>query len=360
MTPRTTCFSISNYKLPDYKSNDTPSAGIRRGVNDLRYGVIPLLVCFSLAAWSAQLRQVALLDIPGNPGFDHVVFARGMLVMAHDAGDTLDIFDPTKRRIIAQVPGMTGPHGLAVDAHLDLVYVANSGGKNIAVVSSKDWKVVRTIVVPFAPYDLELLPEGKRLLLADWQQQSITALDLADGDKANTLDLNGSPAGLAFDSATQTVFASLQDTAEIVAIDGRSLHVVKRFKLAASQPTGIAWDAAGHRLYIAVRHAVLTLDAESGTELGRVEAPAGADSLWLDASAGVLYLASAGGFLDIYRTGDAKLISLEEIHTDVRGHSVAFDPEHKLLYLPGGREGRAKLLILKQLGPPNQEQVATK
>ena len=40
--------------------------------------------------------------------------------------------------------------------------------------------------------------------------------------------------------------------------------VLNRFRLAASQPTGLEFDAAQRRLFVAVRHAVLVLNAETG------------------------------------------------------------------------------------------------
>jgi DNA-binding beta-propeller fold protein YncE len=303
----------------------------------------------AISAWGAQLRQIGILDIPGPPGFDEAVFANGMLVLSHEAGNTLDIFDPARRRVVAQVPGMSSPHGLAVDARNARVYVANSGAGNITVVSSQQWKVERSIPLEAEPYALALAPGGQQLFVANARNASITAVDLADG-KLTTVDVAGSPQSMAFDPDRHVLYASLQDTAEIITVDPGTLKVMKRFKLRASQPTAIALNAASHRLYVAVRHAVLTLDAESGNELGRAPAPAGVDSLWIDAPAGMLYGASAGGFVDVFRT-DSTLTPVEEIRTEVNGHTLAFDPARRYIYLPGGREGRSKLLILKQISP---------
>jgi hypothetical protein len=43
-----------------------------------------------------------------------------------------------------------------------------------------------------------------------------------------------------------------------------------------------------------------------------------------------------------------RLTAAEELPIDVKGHAFAFDAKTGFLYLPGGREGRSKLLILKQ------------
>ncbi len=289
------------------------------------------------------------------------MFANGMLVLAHQSSDRLDIFNPALRRVVAQVPGMSSPHGLAVDASRGHVYVANSRGNNVAVVSSKDWKLERTFPVERAPYSLALSPDGRTLLIGNWQDQSVTALDPASG-KAVTANLGGSPQELVFGDGGRVVYVTLQDTAEVVAIDPATLKVLRRTKLSGSQPTGLVLDSSGQRLYVAVREAVIQLDASSGAELGRAAAPKGADSLWLDSANGLLYLASSGGYVSIFSV-QGGLAPVAEVHTEVRGHSLAYDPARKLVFLPGGHEGRSKLLILKQiLEQPAQraQQVAIK
>jgi outer membrane protein assembly factor BamB len=110
----------------------------------------------------------------------------------------------------------------------------------------------------------------------------------------------------------------------------------------------MALDANARRLYVAVRYAVVTLDTDSGAELSRIGAPAGVDSLWLDQPGGTLY-AAAGGTVCIMKTREGGLAHDSELNVDVRGSSLAYDPNTKLIYMPGGRDGRSKLLIMKQV-----------
>lgn len=300
-----------------------------------------------------------MIDMPGPPGFDQVVFAHGMLVIAHQDADALDVFSPAKRRVVARVQGMSAPHGLAVDAHAGKVYVANTGAHNIAVVSVKDWKVERTIPVAVEPFALTLSPDGKRLYVANWRAQSISAMDVAGNSKnpagtgpaVTTVDVGGSPQQMVYDPGRNALFATLQDRGEVIVLDP-TLHIAQRYKLAASQPTGMALDSHARRLYVAVRSAVVALNADSGTEIGRVPAPAGADTLWLDPDSKFLYLASGGGFVTLIRTAGGSFTAEDEIRTNIRGHSLAFDPGRSFIYMPGGSEGKSKLLILRYVPEP--------
>src|SRR3954468_10299365 len=108
---------------------------------------IAILALCSMAAAQApqtqqQLRPLAMVDLPGMPGFDEVVFANGNLVLTHNSANTVDIIDPVKKRMVAQIKNVDGPRGLAVDAQGGLLYVAASSNNTIDVVSTADWKVV--------------------------------------------------------------------------------------------------------------------------------------------------------------------------------------------------------------------------
>lgn len=325
-----------------------------------RYLLVALTLMLLTAASAAQLRQVAIIDIPGNPGFDSLAFANGYLVIAHRGANTVDIFDPVKRRLKLQVSGMSDPRGIAVDEAGKRVYVANAGSNSLAVLSTEDWKVEETIGLPHSP--AALLLTGTRLYIANNREPSVSVFDLARHTVAATVDLGGRPQQMVFDPVSQVALVSVEDRNEVVALDAE--RIAKRYRLAGSQPTGIAIDAKFRRLFVAVRYAVLVLDAGSGRELARIPAAAGIDRLWFDDSDGNLYAAASDGSVNMIRTQGEQFMSEHELKTQVRGHSLAFDATKKMVYMPGGREGRSKLVILKRVengaaANSNLPQVAT-
>src|SRR5215467_1147558 len=119
-----------------------PMSKLQRVFPILLMAVTPLIWT---AAGAAQLRQIAIIDVPGHPGFDSLAFAGNYLVMAHTSASEAAVFDPAKRRLIARVPGLASPRGLAADNQAGRVYVACSGNNSIAVISTQDWKVSETI-----------------------------------------------------------------------------------------------------------------------------------------------------------------------------------------------------------------------
>jgi DNA-binding beta-propeller fold protein YncE len=186
------------------------------------------------------------------------------------------------------------------------------------------------------------------LLVSLPESQEIAAVDLGRGQQIASVNVGGRPEDLAFDTSRNVAYVTVQDRKEIVVVNP-GMQVAKRIPLNGSLPTGIVYDRSSDRLYVAVRYAVLTLDAQTGSEVGRVPASGGVDHLWLDEKSQRLYAMSSGSVF-IMKAG-MKLGEAEEIVVDVKGHTLAFDPNKNFIYVPGGREGRAKLLILKQLAP---------
>lgn len=308
-----------------------------------------LLFCGPLFA-ASDLRQIGMVNVPGAPGFVDLAFCNGLLLMTHPGASAVDVYDVGHRRVIAQVTGLPSPRGIAVDEQGGRVYVADHDSKSIAVISTDGWKVVDSIGVPGNPDALQLDGAGK-LFWTDADAGTISLLDLHTKQDVAQTDVGGTPRELVYDSARKIVFVTLQDVHQIISVDANA-KVVNRFTLNASQPTGLIYDSEYHELYVAVRSAVVAVSAETGAEIDRVAAPAGVDSLWLDPQSHTLYAASEGSLVTINAKG--RLSAADEIIPQIKGHIVAFDADRNMLLLPGGREGKSKLVIFRPMAPQGQ------
>ncbi len=316
----------------------------------------PLLL---FAASAPALKQIAVLDLPGRPGFDEIALVHGMILISHPGAGAVDLFDPQKRRIVGHIRNMWSPRGVAVDEGAHRVYIANAGARNIVVVSTTDWQVKRTIPVDYAPDALFVLP-GHILYVAFPEAESIAAIDLTgieagsdaktdaeNGGAVTRLALDGRPYAFAYDPSRKRLFLTLQDRRSVLVLSPELTRLAS-FSLNASEPTGIAFSSHYDRLYVAVRYAVLALDPETGAELSRSAVAGGIDQLSLDEDGGSLLGVSQGSVFVM--AAAAGLGPASELELEVKGHSLAYDSTTGYLYLPGGREGHSKLLILKRVG----------
>jgi len=323
------------------------------------YKATLFLVLLTLTgASAAQLRQVAIVDLPGRPGFDSMAFANGYLLITHTSAGTLDVFNPVTRRLAAQVSKLSQPRAIAVNEQAGKIYIANSGANNLVVVSTKDWGVLEVVPLQYSPDALLLVPGRQTLYISNGRDHSVTALSLVDNSAA-VADIGGRPEHMAFDPQSGRLFVNVHDTAEVAVLD-ENHKPVARWKLRASQPTGMAFDPKTRRLFVAVRYALLALNAENGEELARVPAAAGIDRLWFDPAINTVFAASANGIVHMINVDGGKYVNEQELPVEVRGNAVAYDPEGSYLYVPGGREGRSKLLILKRVTGNEPAAVARK
>ena len=310
---------------------------------------------------SAKMKQVAIIDLPGKPGYDTITFANGMLLMSHSSADTVDIFDPVKRRLVAQVQGISEPRGMAVDPQTHLAYIAGHEGNSITVLDTQNWSVKGVIGLKHAPENLLLVPGTGSLLVSNPLNRSVSIVSTDSIGKKEAelavIDVQGKPQQLAWDPAQHVAYLSVEDKAEIAVLDPARPEsaIMKRIPVHASQPTGVVFDPAARKLFVAVRYAVLQIDPENGAEISRAAAGAGTDTLWLDQDSKTLYAAAGDGTVDVF--GIAGLLQAEnEFRADVRGKAIAFDPATRMMYLGGGREGKSKILIMRPAdGAPAQE-----
>jgi YVTN family beta-propeller protein len=293
------------------------------------------------------LRQLGMVDIPGSPGFDAIAVANGKVLLTHTASSSLDVVDPAKRRVVAQVINLQSPRGIAVDQTNGVVYVAQAGNDSVAVVSFKGWQYSGSIHLADPPNTLVLDDSGQRLYWSSARNNSLSILDLGTRQTLGTIDLGGRPSGMVWDQERGVAFIALQDTAEIVAVDPK-LQIVSRFKLSASQPTSLVYDPRTRRLFVAVRNAVVAISDQDGSETRRVDAPMGVDDLWLAPESRTLYAASPGE-LTVIKAGEGQFTVVDIIPSSIKGHNVAFDSESNMIFLPGGREGKSAMLLLRPM-----------
>jgi DNA-binding beta-propeller fold protein YncE len=247
---------------------------------------------------------------------------------------------------VAQITNIAQPRGLAIDSKNNRFYVATANS-TIAVVSSQDWEVKDSFHVDGSPDVLALSADGMRLYVGDKANSTLTAVDTSLRKTIGSADLGGRPESIAIGDAN-TIFVTVQDQATVASVDAQ-MKVVNQFKLQASQPAGLVYDGAARRLYVAVRAAVLAINADNGAEIARVPAARGVQTLSFDPATHTLYAAGGGSVISLNTTNG--LTSVDELPADVKGHVLVFDASRKLIFLPGGREGRSKMLIVKDLVP---------
>src|SRR5438045_8423104 len=110
--------------------------------------------------------------------------------------------------------------------------------------------------------------------------RSATVMEAKTAKVISTIPLGGSPEFAVADSAAGRVYSNLEDKNEVGSIDMAKHEVVAHWPLArGEQPTGIALDAAQHRLFVTRHNQMMeVLDTTTGTDLSTVPIDAEGDA----------------------------------------------------------------------------------
>lgn len=330
----------------------------------LRSVLFPLVLLLSSLAWGEKLRQIAMLDIPGRPGFDTLALAKNFLIIAHNGAGTVDIFDTTRRRLVAHINGIGDARGAVTTPAADKVYIADYANRVIDVISTQNWQVEDQINLPAPPDGLTYIPDSKMLIATSPISQTLQIIATQPLKNVISVPIEGRPEQVAFDPDRKSIFVTVQDRNELLSyrLDslGSQAKPAQQIPLTASEPTGLIFDKNSKRLYVAVRYAVLSIDPDTGNEINRVPTPAGTNTLWFDPTGSTLIAGSTDGTVSVIKAAGGRLTNNYEMNTGIKGHALAYDTEKKQIYLPGGREGKSKLVILKEFGvQPQEEQTKT-
>ncbi len=191
------------------------------------------------------------------------------------------------------------PHGLAVDSHRNLVYVANHLGGNVSIIDGRTGSVVRSLSLGSASggngaaYD----PVTGLLYIANKFTADVSRVLVADGLPPSGTGVGAQPDGVAVDADTGIVYAANFGSNTISLFVGAS-GVPLREIPSGGQPSFIALDPPRGRFYV-THHLDATVgfyDLATGALLKTLPTGGGPYGIAVDADRGRLYTADRDGY----------------------------------------------------------------
>ena len=136
---------------------------------------------------------------------------------------------------------------------------------------------------------------------------------------------------------------NVEDTAEVVAFDAKTLAVKGRWKIASCEdPTGLALDPKSRRLFAgcSANRTLSILSAADGKAIGTVPIGAGCDAVAFDPAAGLVFASNGDGTLNVVKeTAPGVYASVETVTTKKGARTMALDPSTHRVFLPAAQYG---------------------
>jgi YVTN family beta-propeller protein len=301
----------------------------------VRFCLVFALVAACVAAEAPGFKVTKRYPVPGDGGFDYIVFdtAANRLYASH--GTKVDVLDADSGKVLGTVENTPGVHGVAIVSRLHLGFATNGGNGTVSVFDTNTFKTIKSIPVDKDPDFIFYDTQTKRVLVCHGDAAVITAIDPDKQEVSGKISLGGG-AEAAVVNGKGSGFVNLEESATVISFDPQKLSVKQKWPITGCKtPTGLAMDAANSRLFIGCRSKVLAvMDATNGKVITTLPIGERVDAVAFDPDNKLIFASNGDGTVSVIRQKSAnEYESVGDIQTQKSAKTMAFDPKTKRLFL---------------------------
>ena len=275
------------------------------------------------------------IRIGGEGGWDYVTIdaTARRLYLSH--ATKVVVVDLTKNAVIGEIADTPGVHGFVAVPELQRGFSTNGKEAKVSIVHLSTLKTISKIDTGANPDALIYEARRGELYVFNHTGNSATVIDAKAAKVISTIPLDGNPEFAAADA--DRVYCNIEDKSEIEVIDTSKHEVVARWPLApGEEPTGMALDAAHHRLFAGCHNKLMPmLDTQTGKVVATVPIGAGVDACVFEDATQFVFASCGDGTTTIAKEETPqKLTVVQTLKTERGARTMALDPETHRIYLP--------------------------
>ena len=307
----------------------------------MRLFVLSSLFCAvalsALAADSTGYKVTSRFHVPGDGGWDYITYdgSANRLYVSH--GTEVYVLDANDGKILGKIEDTPGVHGIAIVPKLHRGFTTNGREAKVSMFDTRTFKTIKKIPTANDPDFIFYDPASGRVFVDNGDAQQTTAIDPVKGEVIGKVALGGSPEAAVSDGKG-TVYVNLEDKAEIVRFDAKTLELKPgAWPISDCKgPTGIAMDTKNERLFTGCHSKIMgVLDAKTGKSLATLPIGTGVDAAAFDAADKLAFASTRdGGVTVVHEDSPNKFEVVETIHTQEGARTMALDAKSKKLFLP--------------------------
>ncbi len=300
---------------------------------------LALLTC-ALSAAEPEYKLLREILIGGEGGWDILTVdsAARRLYLSH--ATKVVVVDIDANKVTGEIADTPGVHAFMPVPELQKGFSSNGKENKSSVVDLKTLKTISKVDTGDGPDAITYDAKRGEVYVFNHKGSSVTVLDAKSAKVVATIALGGSPEFGVADSAEGKVYCNIEDKNEVVAIDTAKHEVAGRWPLApGEEPSGIALDAAHHRLFSTCNNKMMTmLDTQSGKVVASVPIGEHVDGCVFDDAAQLAFASCGDGTTTVAKENTPdRLTVVQTLKTERSARTIALDPKTHRIFLPSAQ-----------------------
>jgi DNA-binding beta-propeller fold protein YncE len=288
-------------------------------------------------AGAAVTFSVSKASVGGEGGHDYILAEPGSGRVFVSRETHVMVLDGTTGKPIGDIADTPRVHGIALVPRWNHGFTTNGGDSTVTMFDLKTLAPIRKIPVKAGGLD-GIMYDGSidRVILTNHSRPIGTAIaiDANTGDITGTAELaDTAPEGAASDGKGR-LFVNLEGKNSIQVIDARTMKAIATWPICEG-PTGIAYDSASNRVFAGCSKASAVVDAGTGKVVATINNGDGVDALAWDPAEKLLYLPAGrdGTVTVVHQDSADKYTVVATVATMRGGKTIGLDPASHVAYV---------------------------
>lgn len=277
----------------------------------------------------------------GDGGWDYLTYDPAGKRLFVSRSTHVMVIDPSTGKITGDIPNTPGVHGIALAPDLGKGFTSNGADGSVTVFDLTSLKTLATIQTAAKnPDGIVYEPVTHRVLTFNGRGNDATVIDARTNAVIGTIPLGGRPEFPVADGKGM-VYANIESTSEIAAIDAAKAAIVARWPLGTTcqSPSGLSMDREQRVLFTACEGRMGIVDANTGRLITTLPTGAGTDATRFY-SAGNLAFASNGRDATltlVHEDGPGRFSVVQNAKTEAGARTMEVDPQTGEVFLVTAR-----------------------
>ena len=304
--------------------------------------VVPALLLAALAwplASSAQTFKVQKFSIGGDGGTDYLTAEAGTGRVFVSRGTHVMVVDGATGKVLGDIPDTPRNHGIALAPKSGHGFITSGGDSTVTMFDIKTLAVIKKIPIATGGLDGIMYDDfSDRVILTNHSRPigTMVALDPTSGAIVGTVQLEDDGPEGAASNGEGKIFINNEGKNTMQVIDLKSMKAIASWPLAPCDgPTGIAYDRATNRIFAGCGKTSVVVDATSGKIVATIANGDGVDALGWDPVQKLIYIPAGrdSNVTVVHEDSPDKYTVVATVPTMRGAKTIAVDPVTHVAYL---------------------------